>query len=543
MSAATHHDPIPTPPHGARGSAGRPARFDFFRWLGRGASTAAVVAALAGVAAWGHYNDWKMPKFSELVGSSPAAVEVWCDAHGVAEAACIECLPELLPPLPDFGWCAEHGVPQCPLEHPEVAQLKATPAITEAMRQRAGRALALRPRPENNSLCKLYRSRIQFTSAAAVEKAGVDIAVVVERPIVEAIPANGEVTYDQTRMAHLSSRVAGSVWRVEKQVGDRVAKGELLALVDAAEVGKAKAELLQSIAQLRLKEAAYEQARPLGNGAIPLKQIRELDAAVQEARIRLQSAQQALVNLGLAASADDFRDVDTSEIARRIQFLGVPETMVASLDAGVTTSNLFPILSPLHGVVIDRHLVAGEVVDTSDVLFAVADVSQMWLALNVREEDAPLVALGQKVLFQPGSDTTPVEGAVGWISTAADDKTRTIQVRAQLPNEDGRLRANTFGVGRIVLREEPKAVVVPSEALHWDGTCDVVFVRDKRYHEPDSPKFFHIRTVRVGVKTGEQTEIIAGLLPGEVVASKNSVVLKGQLLKSGLGDGCADHHH
>jgi membrane fusion protein, heavy metal efflux system len=119
-----------------------------------------------------------------------------------------------------------------------------------------------------------------------------------------------------------------------------------------------------------------------------------------------------------------------------------------------------------------------------------------------------------------------------------------VKVRVDLPNVDGRLRANTFGNGRIVLREEPRAVVVPSEALHWDGCCHVVFVRDKHYLEPDRPKFFHIRKVRPGVKQGNSTEIIVGLFPGEVIAAKNSVVLEAQLLKSNLGAGCgcADGH-
>jgi cobalt-zinc-cadmium efflux system membrane fusion protein len=88
------------------------------------------------------------------------------------------------------------------------------------------------------------------------------------------------------------------------------------------------------------------------------------------------------------------------------------------------------------------------------------------------------------------------------------------------------------------LRYEPRAVVVPSEAVHWDGCCNVVFVRDKNFLAEGSPKFFHVRKVRTGFKDDNGTEIIVGLLPGEVVASKNSVVLEAQLLKSNLGAGC-----
>src|SRR5262249_61943443 len=111
------------------------------------------------------------------------------------------------------------------------------------------RAIALRPRPENNSRCSLHMKRIQFASAESVEKAGVDIAIVAEAPILEAISANGELGYDQTRMAHFASRVPGTVWRVEKQVGDRVAKGDVLALIDAAEVGRLKRGLLQGVGE------------------------------------------------------------------------------------------------------------------------------------------------------------------------------------------------------------------------------------------------------------------------------------------------------
>jgi cobalt-zinc-cadmium efflux system membrane fusion protein len=513
-------------------------------WLRSSVSTALVVAALVGLAVWGHTTDWTIPKFSTLVGGETQEIVAWCDEHNVPEGACIECNPTLVPPAPKYGWCAVHGVMQCPLEHPDVAQLKSPTTITPAMLERADRALALRPRPANNSLCTLHERRVQFASVEAIEKVGVDIAVVGERPVVEAIDANGEVVYDETRMAHLSSRVAGNVWRVEKQVGDRVAKGHVLALIDSAEVGRAKSELLQAVSQLRLKEAAVERLRPLAGGVIPAAQFLEAQAAAEEAHIQLHRSQQALVNLGLPIKAEDLTDLGTDELAERMQFLGLSDDLVSSLDAQSTTSNLWPLRSSLDGVIVERHVVEGEVVDTRDALFDVADVTRMWLTLNVRQEDAKYVSIGQSVLFQP-SDTSKegeVRGTVSWISTAADDVTRTVQVRVELPNADGRLRANTFGTGRIVLRDEPKSIVVPSEALHWDGTCHVVFVRDKNFFQPDAPKFFHVRAVRPGVKNGEFTEIIAGVLPGEIIASKNSEVLEAQLLKGNLGAGCGHCH-
>ncbi len=518
-----------------------PAGVTFGEWLRRTAPTTIVVVGLIALAVWGHASDWSIPKFSSLFGGKAVETDAWCDEHNVPESMCVECNKSICPPGPDYGWCPVHGVMQCPLEHPDIAELKTQPTITPAMLDRANRAIALRPRSENNSRCNLHMKRIQFASAEAVDKVGVEIAIVAERPIVETIAANGEIGYDQTRMAHFSSRVPGTVWRVQKQVGDRVAKGDVLALIDAADVGRAKSEFLQAVSQVRLKEDNVERLRPLAGNAIPAREFLEVQTEADAARIQLHRAQQALVNLGLPLNIEECANLGSDDIARRIQLLGLPQDLAAGLDPRTTTSNLLPLRSSLDGVVVDRNAVEGEVVDSKSLLFEVADTSRLWLTLNVRQEDAKYISLGQNSLFRASDAANEPEskGTVSWISTDADDVTRTVKVSVELANANGRLRANTFGTGRIVLREEPKAVVIPSEAIHWDGTCNVVFVRDKNFMQPDAPKMFHVRSVRLGVKDGATTEIIAGLLPGEVIASKNSVVLEAQLLKCNMGAGCA----
>jgi multidrug efflux pump subunit AcrA (membrane-fusion protein) len=330
------------------------------------------------------------------------------------------------------------------------------------------------------------------------------------------------------------------VWRVTKQVGDVVGQGDVLALVDSSQVGQAKGELLQAIAQLRLSATNADRLRPLAGSAVSGTRVREADAAQQQAEIRVMSAQQALANLGLPVNVEEFGPLTTEQIAERIRFLGVPADLVSRFAGETMTSNLFPLRSPIDGVVVAREVIAGEVVDTQANLFNVADVRRMWLTLDVRQEDVNFLALGQRVLFRPSdaNQAAEIEGSLAWISTSADDQTRTVKVRVDLPNANGRLRANTFGTGRIVLREEPEAIVVPSEAIHSDGCCSVVFVRDKDFLAIGSYKFFHVRKVRLGVKENGMTEIIAGLLPGEVIASKNSMILAAQLLKSNLGAGC-----
>ena len=541
MRTMTRRDQIaPSPAPRVAAPAPQPRARAVWRWMGRAASTSAVVAVLAGIAFWGHSNDWTLPTFASLLGHEAGEVDDWCKEHNVPGSQCIECRPELLPRDKDYGWCKEHGVAQCPLHHPDVAQLKQAPSIPPEAFEQAERALALRPRAENNSRCTLHERRIQFASAEAVEKTGVDIDVVRQRPIVEAVVANGEIRYDETRMAHLASRVAGTAWRVYQQVGDRVREGDVLALVDAAEVGKAKADLLQAITHVRHETTAVNKLKPLvPDRTVSGRQFREAEAMLEDAQILLHGAEQALTNLGFSVEVEDFDDLGISDIARRLQFLGLPDDLVDRISEKTNTSNLFPLRAPIEGIVVARSLVAGEVVERNSELFSVADVDHLWLVLDVREEDAALLSLGQRVLFQPTNGGGPaIEGSLSWISTSVDDSTRTVRVRAEVPNEAGRLRANSFGTGRIVLREEARAVVAPTEAVHSDGCCHVVFVRDKNYLNAGSPKFFHVRKVRPGVKTSDGTEIIVGLLPGEVIATKNSVVLEAQLLKSNLGAGC-----
>lgn len=79
---------------------------------------------------------------------------------------------------------------------------------------------------------------------------------------------------------------------------------------------------------------------------------------------------------------------------------------------------------------------------------------------------------------------------------------------------DGRLRDETFGSGRIILREEPEAIAVPNESVHWEGCCFVVFVRDKHYFDsPNSPKVFHVRSVRIGAVTRSSPRSLRACCP------------------------------
>jgi cobalt-zinc-cadmium efflux system membrane fusion protein len=526
----------------------------------RAVPTLVVLALLGGVGYWGHVNEWRAPKFASLFGSPPPIEpEDWCDEHAVPESTCVKCHPELLgasavdwckehgvpesrctachPDILTRGvagdWCKEHGVPEsnCTLCHPEIAVRGAPPAspLGATVVSIEGPPPEEIPAPiKNPATCQIHALRVQFASVEAMRKVGLEFAGVTERPFATTVSANAETTYDRTHLAQVASRVPGVAWRVEREIGESVSKGEVLAIIDSAEVGDAKAELLQAAAQLEVRRKALGRVeRLLPQGITTLADEQAAAAAVREAEIRLFNARQALVNLGLDVPADFSAATDE----RALQFLGLPEALRRSLDPASASANLVPILSPLDGVVLAREVVAGEMVDSSRPLFTVADTRRLWLMIDVPQTQMGLLALGQPVRFRPQGRDDAASGRVSWISTAVDERTRTVRLRAELDNADGRLLSGMFGRAEITVRSSPEAIAVSSEAIQWEGCCHVVFVRV-------GEAIFAPRKVRLGATDRLHREVLAGLSPGEVVVTAGSHVLKSELLKSNLGAGC-----
>lgn len=430
-----------------------------------------VAAGLAGIALWGHRTEWTF-------GSTPRPA----------------------------------GRPAAP---------------GELARVRVGGAL-----PERADLPSALRREvtIEFDSADAVDAAGIGIVGVWPGAFTEAIAAPGEVAFDPALVTRIGPRAPGVVWGVTKKAGDPVAAGEVLALVDAADAGRAKADFQQALAQVRLREKTLAGRRAAAK-VVSVQSVREAEAAVAEAETRLVAATQALANLDLSVSAADYRDLPLDEVIGRMRLVGVPPG-TPDLDPKTATANLIPVRAPFAGVVLSADAVAGEVAEPGRPLFVVADPRRVWATLHVRAGDAGRVAVGQPVRFHTDGSADEFGGAVEWVGRAADEATRTTPVRVALPNDAGRLRAGTLGQGRVVLRQEAKAVLVPHDAVQTFRGHPVVFVRDPNYLKPNGPKAFRVRPVRVGARDAESTEIVAGLVADEVVATAGSGLLLNELTRA-----------
>lgn len=507
-------------------------------------STILVLILLTGLAYWGHHSDWKISKFSILTGTAQESEADWCETHNVPESECIECNKELVPFGEDYGWCEKHGIFQCSLEHSELFQLKKKPTVSPKDMDRVNSALKLLPRKINNSGSILYRQRVQFASVESVRKAGIDVEIVERKPMTESISANGEIRYDETKVAKSSSRVSGAIWKVNKKIGDKIRKGEILAIIDSAEIGRYKAEFLNALTQYDYSQKNFIRLEPLSTKGVVTKQrILESQTELQKAKTSILRTHQTLLNLGFQISYESMLNLSETERVKQMLYLGFSDKLQQRLKkANVRTNNLYPVLASMDGTIIQRTAVSGEVINTQNVLFKIADTESMWLVLNVSLENAENVSLGQKFLFKPDGNNQLITGKINWISTTADKTTRTITVRSELKNKNNKLRNESFGVGQIVLREEPEAIVVPNESVQLAEDGNYVFIRDKNFFNKESPKFFHTRSVRIGARTDEFTEIIAGVYPGEIVASQGSTVLRAQILKNNLGAGCTCGH-
>ncbi len=378
------------------------------------------------------------------------------------------------------------------------------------------REIELQPRAQRpaSATCTNAQKTVVFDDASVANAAGIRWRAIATSPVTNIIHSNVEIDFDGNRLAHVSSRAAGVVQQVLKQSGDAVKSGEALALIDSSDLGGAKAALLQAGSLVRLWTQNLEQLKSVTGGAVTQQELMEAETHLAEAQIDLASATQRLRNLGLDAQA--------------VQHVA---------DENDTSSTL-PVRAPFDGVVIERHAVQGEVIDTQAALFTIADTSSMWAILDVREGDIRNVKAGQRVQvsLSAAPDVTH-DGTIDWISAAVDETTRTLKARARLDNSsngaDGAMRAHMFGRAQIIASDQEAHLIVPHDAVQWDGCCNLVFVR-----QTDS--IFQPFKVRLGADLGEQYVVLDGLREGDEIVTGGGFLLKTQLLKDSIGAGCCE---
>lgn len=440
-----------------------------------------------------------------------------CVGHGVPEALCHLCNPALIPAFKAVGdWCAGHNVPesQCLICNPGL-RTASIPGIGKSdlagdIRLTSVTEVARNQRAPSVT-CQTETLRVQFLNPTIAERVGLEYARIERREVAATLSCNVEIEYDGNRYARLSPRAAGVVLEVRKDLGKAVKAGETLAIVDSAELGTAKSAHLQARALLKLWTENHAREQRLFERKIsPESDLLKAEASLAESRIAVSRTAQRLRNLGLT-------DAD-----------------IASIEQNNDSSSLLPLGAPFSGVVVERNAVIGELADTATRLFAVADTATMWAMLDVYEKDIGNVRPGQPVvLSMDGAGGEKFGGKVTWVSSHVDPRTRTLKVRAEIANPEGFLRDGMFGTAEIRLHDQAPVLVVPKDAVQWDGCCNIVFVQM-------NDSLFRPKKVRLGYETDRHFVVRKGLERGERVVTTGSFLLKTEIMKGSIGAGCCE---
>lgn len=342
-------------------------------------------------------------------------------------------------------------------------------------------------------------------SPRQIDRAGVHLLTAGAGVLAEQIKASGVVIADQDRIARVPAKVSGAVAEMRKRLGDQVAKGEIVAVLDSRETADAQSELLAALVHFDLQKTLFERSETLWTKRIATEQsFLQARSTAAAAELRVNLARQKLAALGVSP----------------------PE--IAALKPNGPSSELgrYPIRAPIAGRVIERKVDLGASVggnnDPSE-LYAIADLSHVWVELSIASPELGRIGEGQKV-FVRGADGRELEGRIIFISPVLNPETRTARVLAAFDNPDLALRPGGFVSAVVAVEQIPVAVHAPRAAVQTVEGKTSVFVRTE--------KGFTVRPVTLGRSDGQTVEIVAGLEAGEQIAVTNTFILKAEIGKS-----------
>ncbi len=213
---------------------------------------------------------------------------------------------------------------------------------------------------------------------------------------------------------------------------------------------------------------------------------------------------------------------------QRLMLFGVKESQIAELEkAGKPTIRL-PIYTPLAGVVIEKMVQEGQYVNTGEVLFSIADLSRVWVEIEVFENEVPYVRVGQQVEIRSSGDQhIAVHGRIGFVYPFHDPKSHTVKARVELANSGGMLKPDMF-VNAIIRVPLVTGIVIPVTAVIDTGKRQVVWVET-------APGTFQPRDVRVGERVDDKLQILSGLKPGDKVAVSGGYLIDSESQLKGSG--------
>jgi cobalt-zinc-cadmium efflux system membrane fusion protein len=342
-----------------------------------------------------------------------------------------------------------------------------------------------------------------WLTAQQVKDAKIDIQPVDEQDVDDTILSSGRVTFDDQRVAHVYSPVTGRVAKIDAALGQRVKKGQPLAVIQSPDIGQASSDLGKADADLIAAEHDFKRKKDLFDSH--------------------------------AASAADYEAAeDNYRKAKAEKDRAYQKAFLLRAGGVDTVSQGYTLAAPIEGEVIARNLSPGIEVQgqysggTAVELFTVGELDRVWVLADVFEMDLARIKVGArvtvKVVAYPGK---LFEGKVDWVSGALDPSTRTARVRCTFENADRLLKPEMYATVQISV-EERKALAVPKGAVLRLGEQTVVFVQTGSTAD-GKLKF---ERLPIAVDEGEGSSwlpVTHGLEKGQKVVVAGAILLAGMI--------------
>jgi cobalt-zinc-cadmium efflux system membrane fusion protein len=330
----------------------------------------------------------------------------------------------------------------------------------------------------------------------------------VPEPLDAPIEATAVIELNGDRVAKISARTSGRLVKIAASQGDAVKTGQALAWFDSPELGQAWAEYAKARGRAELARNNLQREETLfGKKISPEKDVIRARQELAEAEADFAFAHEKFHLLAI--------DIDQFEKKQ----VGDQHPLIA-------------VTSPISGSVIERVATQGEVVSPDKTLFTVADLSKLWVIIDIYEKDLGRVKTGTTVKV---STTAYAEksfpGVISHLGDVMDEKTRTVKARVVVENADRLLKPGMFATVTIDVKGEQtqKAIMVSDGAVLMDGEDRFVFVRT-------GPETFVKKDIKTGKIFGERVEVVEGLAAGDQVVVKGAFTLKSELKKEELAE-------
>ncbi|WP_150429688.1 efflux RND transporter periplasmic adaptor subunit [Dechloromonas sp. CZR5] len=310
-------------------------------------------------------------------------------------------------------------------------------------------------------------------------------AVVGTESVAEMLRVAGSVEFDEQRVARIGASVTGRVVEVDVLPGQVVQKGELLARLNSSELASQQLAYLKARAQLELNRRAAERAKAL----LAADVIGSAELQRRESEYQISVA-------------------ETRAAADQLRLLGFSEAAINRLGVQGAVDSVTPVSASRSGVVVERRVAMGQVVQPADTLFVVADLSRVWAVAQVPEQQVGQVRVGQSVSIEvPALGNESRVGKLIFVGQTVDPEMRTVLVRTELENRDGALKPAMLTSMLIAARPSEK-LVVPASAVVREGDDENVFVavEDGSYR---------LVKVKLAPEQGGRRVVLSGLKGGE----------------------------